>query len=299
MRGRPTPQRRPYSQAVYRLEKALRFLYVGGWPAALWGLVPASRRVHRLDFELPVSRDPSRPPLRLAFASDLHLGPTTTPAALDRAFAHLAEARADVLALGGDYVFLGATLDRVAELQRRVAAVPAATKIAVLGNHDFWARPERLHEALREVGVHVLVNSGLRLPPPHDDVAIFGLDDPLTGDAVLEAPVRAMGATAVKIALCHSPDGYPGVEGRGFDLFLAGHTHGGHIALPGHRPLVMPSVYGRLWPWGLHDVDGLAVFVSRGVGGSVFPFRTWAPPDVAVFALRPAEPDTGRPRKGL
>jgi predicted MPP superfamily phosphohydrolase len=40
---------------------------------------------------------------------------------------------------------------------------------------------------------------------------------------------------------------------------------------------------GRLYPWGFHDVDGLQLFVSRGVGGSLVPFRTWAPPDVAVF----------------
>jgi predicted MPP superfamily phosphohydrolase len=25
--------------------------------------------------------------------------------------------------------------------------------------------------------------------------------------------------------------------------------------------------------------------VSRGVGGSLVPFRTWAPPDVAVFTV--------------
>ena len=51
----------------------------------------------------------------------------------------------------------------------------------------------------------------------------------------------------------------------------------------------MPSPMGRRYPWGLHDVDGMALFVSRGVGGSIVPVRTFAPPDVAVFddRLRP------------
>ena len=43
----------------------------------------------------------------------------------------------------------------------------------------------------------------------------------------------------------------------------------------------MSSPMGRLYPWGFHDVDGLQLFVSRGVGGSLVPVRTWAPPDVA------------------
>ena len=93
-------------------------------------------------------RDPARPPLRIAFASDLHLGPTTPTGVLDNAFALLRAAKPDVLALGGDYVFLGATHDKVRELNNRVTAVDAPIKVAVLGNHDFWARPARLEVAL-------------------------------------------------------------------------------------------------------------------------------------------------------
>src|SRR5688572_1828234 len=110
----------------------MRRLYFGGWPQKLWGLVPGSTRVHRIEQDLDLGRPPGRPPLRVAFASDLHIGPTTPPKVLDNAFAHLAEARPDVLALGGDYVFLGALHDRVAELKRRVQDVPAALKVAVL-----------------------------------------------------------------------------------------------------------------------------------------------------------------------
>ena len=63
-------------------------------------------------------------------------------------------------------------------------------------------------------------------------------------------------------------------------------SEGGAICLPGYRPLVMPSRAGRLYPFGLHQVNGFTLFVSRGVGGSLLPIRTYAPPDVAVFAIR-------------
>ena len=287
--------RRPYSRKHLNLEKGLSWLYSGSWPATLWALVPGATRVTLLRHDVSApGRAAGRPPLKVAFASDLHLGPTTPRALLDNAFALLREAEPDVLALGGDYVFLGATKQRVEELKARVLGVNARTKVAVLGNHDFWARPERLEDALAQAGVHVLVDESLRLPAPHDDVALVGLDDPLTRMGVSDSLAReadlarAMDEVRdvpVKIALCHSPDGFRSVRGKGIALYLCGHTHGGHIALPGYRPIVMPSRYGRLWPWGRHEVDGTSLFVSRGVGGSLVPVRTYAPPDVAVFTV--------------
>jgi predicted MPP superfamily phosphohydrolase len=285
-------ERRPYSQKHLNLERVLSWLYAGGWPAALWGLFPGANEVRLVERRIEVpGREAGRPPLRIAFASDLHLGPTTTRGVLDNAFALLRAARPDVLALGGDYVFLGATQERVHELNDRVLGVEAPIKAAVLGNHDFWARPARLEVALAGAGTIILVNEAMRLPPPHDDVALIGLDDPYTsedregGRMAVDKALAEVADAAVKVAICHSPDGLLWLRGKGVHLLLCGHTHGGHVALPGGRPLVMPSPMGRLYPWGIHDVDGMTLFVSRGVGGSMVPIRTWAPPDVAVFTI--------------
>jgi predicted MPP superfamily phosphohydrolase len=277
------PQRRSYSRTLWLTEHALRRLYFASWPARLWALVPGRTHVRLLEQDLPLGRR-GRPPLRLAFASDLHIGPTTPREVLDNAFTLLARARADVLALGGDYVFLGAMHHRVAELKQRVMSVPAALKVAVLGNHDFWARPERIADAFSEAGVELLINRALRLPPPHDDLALVGLDDPLTGRAAAEA-VAPVADVPYKLAICHSPDGLYALAQTDVNLLLTGHTHGGAICLPGYRPIVMPSRAGRLYPYGRHQVNGLTLFVSRGVGGSLVPVRAWAPPDVVVFTI--------------
>lgn len=287
-----TQFRRPYSQRELRLERVLAFLYAGGWPARLWARYPGALDIDFIERRITIpGRAADRPPLRVAFASDLHLGPTTPGGILDNAFALLRAAKPDILALGGDYVFLGATQERVRELNERVSGVAAPIKIAVLGNHDFWARPARLEVALSAGGTIVLVNEAMRLPPPHDDVAIIGLDDPYTsedrraGEAAVDKALAEIADAAVKIAICHSPDGVSWLRGKGVHFLMAGHTHGGHLALPGGRPLIMTSPMGRRYPWGFHDVDGLQLFVSRGVGGSLVPVRTWAPPDVAVFTF--------------
>jgi uncharacterized protein len=286
-------ERRPYSQNELRLERVLSFLYAGGWPARLWGAMPGRTKVHLIERRLAIpGRAPGRPPLRIAFASDLHLGPTTPSGVLDNAFALLHDAKPDVLVLGGDYVYLGATQERVRELNRRVMGVEAPLKIAVLGNHDFWARPARLEVALAGAGTIVMVNEAMRLPAPHDDVAFIGLDDPYTsedraaGKAAVDRALAEVADAAVKIAVCHSPDGVSWLRGKGVHLLMCGHTHGGHLALPGGIPVLMPSPMGRRYPWGFHDVDGMTLFVSRGVGGSIVPVRTFAPPDVAVFTIQ-------------
>jgi uncharacterized protein len=80
----------------------------------------------------------------------------------------------------------------------------------------------------------------------------------------------------------------PFLLGRGVRLLLAGHTHGGQVALPGPRPLVVPGPLGKRWPFGLHRPAGagdLALFVSRGIGATEVPVRAFAPPDVAVFTV--------------
>jgi predicted MPP superfamily phosphohydrolase len=288
-------RRRPYGPRHLFLEKLLSIAYSGGWPARLWRRVPGATRVDLLAYDVDLGRGPERPPLRLAFASDLHLGPTTPPEVLDNAFRLLEDAAPDVLLLGGDYVFLGATPERVRELNDRVSQVPAALKVAVLVNHDFWARPARLETALGAAGMVVLVDEGYRLPPPHDDIALVGLDDPYTSKDIEDRVARQRSVDAalarvddapLRIAVCHAPDGLNWVLGRRVQLLLCGHTHGGHLALPGGRPLWMPSPVGKRYPHGLHQVDGTALFVSRGVGGSLVPMRTFARPDVAVFTVR-------------
>ncbi len=271
------------------MEALLGRAWGGGWPGRLWGALPGRCRVQPVRLDLAIL-PPGLPPLRLAFASDLHIGPTTPPALLDAALDRIAAFAPDVLALGGDYVFLSATDAVCAELQARVAAVPAAVKVAVLGNHDLWTFHDRLERALRDAGATVLINDALRLPPPHDGVALLGIDDPWTGEPDAAAAVAACGDAAVRLALSHSPDGVPMLRDARAALILCGHTHGGQLALPGGRPLVVPGTMGRVWPWGLHRLDHGWLFVSRGLGGVEIPMRSFAPPDVALITLTSSDP---------
>jgi predicted MPP superfamily phosphohydrolase len=262
------------------LELILRGLYTVDWPAWLWGLFPQATRVRRVAHRVPAR---VKVPLKIGFISDLHVGPTTPAGTLDRAFALLDDANLDVLLLGGDYVLLEATPARARRLAELVARVHAPVKLAVLGNHDLWTDHALIEAELTRAGATVLVNASYRLPSPHDEVVVVGLDDPWTGEPKAEAFDGS--EAAVRIVLCHSSDAVPLADGRGVSLYVCGHTHGGHIALPGPTPVVIPGLFGRKWPHGLHHVGGMPLFVSRGVGGTELPMRANAPPDVGIFWL--------------
>ena len=69
------------------------------------------------------------------------------------------------------------------------------------------------------------------------------------------------------LLLSHDPDAFPAVPAR-VSLTLAGHTHGGQVAIPGLRRPFVPSRYGERYVHGHMVEGGRHLYVSSGVGTS-------------------------------
>jgi predicted MPP superfamily phosphohydrolase len=284
----PLPRRRGRRYTWLRglTESSLDRLFGGGWPARLAHALGAQRRVRAVHHDVPVARWPADcPPLVVAFASDLHVGPTTHPELLELVCAQLAAARPHVLLLGGDFIYLRAEyMEQLAPLLGRVPA--PLGRFAVLGNHDLWVDDEYLCAQLERNRITPLINRNTTLPPPFDHVSVCGLDDAWVGEPDAEAAFR--GAARHRIVLMHAPSGLLSLRGQRFELALCGHTHGGHIALPGGIPIRTPGPLSRRYNRGahpLHEHGGLLV-VSCGIGGVELPVRTFATPDIRICTLR-------------
>ena len=262
--------------------------YAGGWPArlarplGLQGALGVSRHT------FPVAgRRRGAPPLRVAFASDLHAGPATHPKLVAAACRALADAKADLLLLGGDYIsFHARHIDRLIPLLASIDA--PAGKFAILGNHDLLGDDAYITRRLADGGVRVLVNGNARLPAPHDDIWVCGLDNPEEGGP--DAAAAFAGAVGLRILLMHSPDGLRAVGGRDFAVAFCGHTHGGQFWL-GNRALVnfsgpLSRKYLRGGVFQLGPGSGGVLLVSRGIGCGSLPMRRGADPEVHVCTLR-------------
>jgi predicted MPP superfamily phosphohydrolase len=169
------------------------------------------------------------------------------------------------------------------------ASKPLGT-YAAIGNHDIWNGRDAIEAALREAGAAVLVNQGVALPAPFDNVSICTIDDPWTGRP--QAGAAFAGAGPVRIFVTHSPDGVTLLDDLRYDVAFAGHTHGGQIAAPGGRPLFHPSgPASRDFSYGRYDIPGNGpLFVSCGVGCSGIPLRLNADPELLICTLHAAPP---------
>ncbi|MHC4240332.1 MAG: hypothetical protein ACYSUC_11380 [Planctomycetota bacterium] len=79
------------------------------------------------------------------------------------------------------------------------------------------------------------------------------------------------------------------MENLNVDLYLAGHTHGGQIALPFYGALITLSKFGKKYESGMHKVDDTVLYVNRGIGGHAWSMRFFARPEITVFDIGPAE----------
>jgi uncharacterized protein len=144
---------------------------------------------------------------------------------------------------------------------------------------------EKLCDALAAAGWLDLNNRRGRLTAGGLDIALAGVHDPhIKRDRYAQVAGRADPGADLRIGVMHSPE--PRVLDQfaadGYDLLLAGHTHGGQLCLPWYGTIVTNCGIDRERARGLHrhPAGGQAwLHVSAGLGTS-----PWAP---ARFACRP------------
>ena len=267
---------------------ALLGAVLGVWAFAL---EPASLRVRETTLRLdrwPAELDG----LRVAVLADLHTGsPWNGERNLRRVVRETNSAAPDLVLVAGDLVIQGVVGGRFVspEASARVLAGLDAPTFAVLGNHDWWLDGPRVIRALETSGVTVLEDTSAAVPVRGGTLWLAGVSDFWEAPHDIGRALSAVPPEAAPLAFTHNPDVFPDVPER-VALTIAGHTHGGQVAVPlGGRPVV-PSRYGERYAVGHVREGGRDLFVSQGVGTSILPVRFRVPPEVSVLTLRASAP---------
>jgi uncharacterized protein len=189
----------------------------------------------------------------------------------------------DICVLTGDYRGktygpFEATLDAMA----RVRADLPGPVYGVLGNHDSI----HMVTGLEQIGIRMLLNESAVMVRQGQAIHLAGIDDAHHyGTHDLDKAASGIPAEAFSILLSHTPEIYRAAAEAGFDLLLAGHTHGGQICLPGSIPVTLDADLPRRMGSGAWMHKEMSGYTSVGVGTSIVAARLNCPPEVTLHRL--------------
>jgi uncharacterized protein len=236
---------------------------------------------YRLRRQRVEALEPGRPPLTVLHLSDLHLTPADTRriAFLER----LAAEPVDLVVLTGDMLGGPEGLDPVLEALGRFR--PRLGAVAVLGSNDYWAPRFR-----NPLGYFTGPSSRRHRSARLGDVELAGMDDPHIRHDDPGVAVPPDGQVRLRLGVVHSPyrRALDAFERNGYELLLAGHTHGGQVRLPGVGALVTNCDLPRDRVRGLSRWGRSWLHVSGGLGTSKYaPFRFACRPEASLLTVTP------------
>jgi hypothetical protein len=258
-----------------------------------WGFTGGQRRVERTRVRVSVpALSPDLRGLRIAHASDLHIGNGMEGERLRRFVAELNALDADLIALTGDLFDFDPRV--IEEGARGLADLRARLGVyAVLGNHDTYTGAELVAEGLARFApdLRLLRGEVVRVPSAAP-LYVAGVDDPGRDWTAREVELPALTALAAArpadgpvVLLVHRPQLFPQAARLGFPIVLAGHTHGGQLALPTpggrHNLARLLTEFHR----GTYQVNGSVLYVNRGIGVAGPAIRFNCPREIATIEL--------------
>jgi predicted MPP superfamily phosphohydrolase len=225
--------------------------------------------------------------------SDIHVGPTIKTQYLQRIVDKVNGLKTNLVAITGDLVD-GSVKDLVHHIAPLSQLASTHGTFFVTGNHEYYSGAHSWIDALRALGVQVLMNEHVLVHHSIDDqdpetalMVVAGVTDFSAhhfDEAHRSDPHKAMANApehaVFKLLLAHQPRSAAAAADAGFDLQLSGHTHG-----------------GQFWPWnhfvqlqqpftaGLHKLKELWVYTSRGTGYWGPPKRFGAPSEITHLRL--------------
>lgn len=265
----------------------------------------AERHWYRLGHQR-VELDGGNRRLTILQVSDTHLTPRNRPLirwleALPRRLPVIP----DLIAATGDFISGNDGIDPIVRLLNQLPA--RLGRFYVLGSHDYYqphfegyfkyftgrkeqVRPlpadtGRLRGRLEEAGWISLMNRTAMVEGPNGIIRLAGVDDPYLKRHRTEHIARGQNES-LALALVHTPDVVSQFLLAGFDLVLAGHTHGGQVRVPGIGALTTNCTLDVGLARGLHRVGHGWLHVSPGLGtGPYGPIRFNCRPEATLLEI--------------
>lgn len=252
-------------------------ILLGGYLNALYP------RVNRITINTPKSLGKNAS-LKIAAASDIHLGAVISNGRLERFVRMMNEQNPDIILLAGD-VFdedLGPVIQN--DMGKLLSKLSAPLGVyAVTGNHEYIGGVEPAIKYLEEHSVKVLRDSAM---VTSGNINVIGRDDrqsKIMGGVTrksLDALVLGIDKSRFTILLDHQPYNLNEAIENGIDLQISGHTHHGQMF-----PLNFITKAIFEVSRGHKQIENTHFYVSTGFGTWGPPIRIGNRPEIVVFDI--------------
>lgn len=275
----------------FREERRQAFRAAGALMLASPAVVAAVGILDRTNFRLSEVRlvVPGLPRdldgLRIVQVTDMHLSPFLSEAQLARAIDMANETRAHVALMTGDLITRPG--DPVDACIRQITRLRADHGVfGCLGNHEVYCQnQDYVTRECGRRGMRILRSESTDLRFGNAVINLAGVDYQQMHTRYLVGTEMLVDRGKLNVLMSHNPDVFDVAAGQGWNVVLAGHTHGGQVNIEIlHENLNVARFYTP-WVRGTYYGRGSVIYVSSGIGTIGMPVRLGAPPEISLVQL--------------
>lgn len=237
--------------------------------------------------------------IKIAVFSDLHLGVFNNNLILKKLVKKVNKIKPDLVIIPGDFIYF-INRDKLKENFYPLSEIQA-TKIAILGNHDYGKRENDISRdlisTLESLGILMVDNKIKNLNINDSLIEIVGLADLWVGSPNYEILKKEENDQAIdlRLLITHNPDSIYEIldfeksselnqeELKKINLIISGHTHAGQIRIPFLYKYIIPTEHDH--DRGFYNISGLNMFVTPGLGMVVLPMRLFNFPELSIINI--------------
>jgi predicted MPP superfamily phosphohydrolase len=220
--------------------------------------------------------------IRVVHISDIHSD--AKPRLEEKLPSAIAEQKPDLIVFSGDSINSPEGLPVFRKCLSEISKI--APTFVVRGNWDVWYWNNQ--DLFGETGAKQLNGTAERIEINGIPIWLAGVF--VESEGKLAETLAQIPKNEFSIFLFHYPDLIEKVSAAEIDLYCAGHTHGGQVAMPFYGALVTLSKFGKKYEGGTYQVNKTWLNVNRGIGmegGNVPRVRFWARPEITVIDIVP------------
>jgi len=200
----------------------------------------------------------------------------------------------DIILFTGDYIDKPCHIEKFLNFLIQIKS--NAVIYLCLGNHDYNALKyqgknilQHFTDTLKSNGVTVLHNRAICYAKDTVKYNIIGIEDLSEGKPDIDKALTLCSKEAfANIAFSHNPDVVFEIPNGKVDFLFCGHFHGGQIWMPFklefkflRKEILCKIGINR----GLHRINGINLYINRGLGNVCFPLRFLSKPEITIFHL--------------